>query len=471
MDLSFCENVIIKFLFTNEELRSRTLPYIVPEIFDDYNNITIVRVIRNFHAQFEKFPGVPEMKLELPNEACYKKLIDILNIDLTDFSHEYLLHECEVFIKQKLTLNHFFECTTLLKDAKFDQAQQYPDKMRESMAFSFDTNLGLDFLEDEQRIYDFLHDRDRIVPYNISFLDRNTKGGAHEKSITLFLAESNLGKTLIMASLAANNIRANKKVLYITCEMAENKISERILANIWDHNIGELDIINRDVFHNRYEEMRRGISGSLQIKEYAPRCISSNDIRNLLKEYEVKKKFKPDIVYLDYLDLINPIYGRKSDNSYSEGKRKVEEFRGVAVDHEIPFVSAIQTNRDGIGKADLDMNNTSDSIGFIYTADVVFAVTQPEQFREQNKFAVNILKNRYGLNKLKGAIAVDKIKMRIGNLQNDEEENLDTLRRPAAAAASVSPTVPIIDRAMSSISSGLAQAQESANDEVFGDWQ
>jgi hypothetical protein len=468
MDLSFCENVIIKFLFTNEELRNRTLPYIVPEIFDDYSNITIIKVVRNFYAKFESFPSMQVMKLELPDESSYKKLIEILNIDLDAYSHEYLLDECEVFIKQKLTKNHFFECSTLLKDCKFEEAQQFPDKIRESLAFSFDTNLGLNFLEDEQRIYDFLHGRDRIVPYNISFLDRNTKGGAHEKSITLILAESNLGKTLIMASLAANNIRANKKVLYITCEMAENKISERVLANIWDHNIGELDIINRDSFHNRYEEMRRSINGSLQIKEYAPRCISSNDIRNLLKEYEVKKKFKPDIVYLDYLDLINPIYGRKSDNSYTEGKRKVEEFRGVAVDHEIPFISAIQTNRDGIGKADLDMNNTSDSIGFIYTADVVFAVTQPEQFREQNKFAVNILKNRYGFNKVKGAIAVDKIKMRIGNLQNDEEENLDTLRRPAA---SVAPTVPIIDRAMNSINSGLSLARETIENEMFGDWQ
>lgn len=469
MDLAFCENIIIKFLFINEELRDRTLPYIVPEIFDDYNNIAIVRVIKNFHAKFDVFPSMNEMKLELPTEDCYKKLLDIFNINLDDYSHKYLLDECEEFIKLKVTKNNFFECSTLIKERKFEEAKVYPDKIRESLAFSFDTKLGLDFLEDEERIYNFLHGRDTVVPYGIGFFDRNTKGGAHEKSVTLILAESNLGKTLIMSSLAANNIRSNKKVLYVTCEMAENKISERALANIWDSDINELDRINRDIFHSRYVEMKKAITGNLQIKEYAPRAINCNDIRTLIKEYEIKKKFKPDIIYLDYIELINPIYSRKSDNSYTEGKRKVEEFRAVAVEYEIPLISAIQTNRQGMGASDLDMTNTADSIGYIYTADVVFAVTQPEQFREQNRFSVNILKNRYGFNKVKGAISVDVSRMRIGNVHGEEDENLETLRRPAGRTAD--PTIPNIAQAINIVNDGFNQARNAANESVFGDWE
>lgn len=478
MDLSFCENVIIKFIFTNVELRNRTLSYIVPEIFDDYNNIQIVKVVRIFHAEYDKFPSVNEMKLELPNEECYKKLIEILSINLDDFSQDYLLNECEVFIRQKLTKNHFVECSVLLADAKFDETNGYPDKIRESLNFSFDTKLGLDFLEDEQRIYDFLHDRDSVVPYNIAFLDNNTKGGAHEKSVTLFLAESNLGKTLIMSSLAANNIRANKKVLYITCEMAENKISERIIANLWDHDIGKLDEIDRGEFHKQYETMRKSIGGSLQIKEYAPRSITCNDIRTLLKEYEIKKNFKPDIIYLDYLELINPIYRTRADNSYTEGKRKIEEFRALAVEYAIPEISAIQTNRDGMGSAELDMTNTSDSIGYIFTADVVFGVTQPPDFLVQNRFAVSILKNRYGLNKQKGAMSVDKIKMRIGNVDNDGLPQFESLRRTTTEAAAQAPAAqvapapaPIISRGLDLLADGLTRATDENNQKVFGDWE
>lgn len=468
MDLSFCENVIIKFLFTDIELRNRTLPYIIPEIFDDYNNVTIVKIIKTFHETFDKFPTMAEMKCEIPTSECYQKLVDIVNIDLGEYSKEYLLSECEVFIKHKTTITHFSECSVLMRESKFDDAQKYPDKIRESLSFSFDTKLGLDFLEEEQRLFDFLHGKDTIVPFNISFFDNNTKGGAHGKSLTLFLAETNLGKTLLMSSLAANNIRANKKVLYITCEMSEDKISERVISNIWDHDINELELINRDIFHNRYVEMKNAIRGSLQIKEYAPRSINCNDIRNLLKEYQIKKQFVPDILYLDYLELINPSYSRKADNSYSDGKRTAEEFRAITVDYDMPGVSALQTNRAGIGSSSPDLTNTSESIGYAFTADVVYGVSQPEEFKNENKFLINILKNRYGFNKIKGSVMVDRSKMRIYNVEGCDEQNLNTLKRPTSNIPTQEMTV---NKAMNVINAGLTKASISANESLFGDWE
>lgn len=466
MDITFCEDVIIKFLFQNEQLRERTITFIKPEIFDEHNNIVIVKIIKEFYGKYNKMPSITEMKMELPDDASYKKLTDIMNLDLTGFSNEYLLDECQVFMRQKLSINCFFECTQHLKEAKFAEAGKYPDILRESLAFSFNTDLGLCFLEDEERIYNFLHNTDKVVPFGLTFLDRNTKGGAHEKSLVLFLAETNLGKTLILSSLASNNIKSNKKVLYITCEMSEDKICERVLANVWDHNINDLGTINREVFFRRFEDMKASMKGRLEIKEYPPSTINANDIRNLIKEYEVKKKFKPDIIYLDYLELVRPSFSRKSDNSYTDCKRVSEEIRAIAVEHGIPIVSAVQSNRDGMGKSELSMKNTADSVGIAFTGDIVFGVTQSPELLEAGKFSIQILKNRYGLNKLKCLINVDKPKMTI----SDSDEDIDTVSKCKRPANSTTPKHEIKE-AMDLMKDTMANAKKASDEIMFGEWQ
>jgi hypothetical protein len=469
MDISLCENIIIKLLFHKEELRDRLIPYIVPEIFDDYRNIAIVKTIKGFYEKFERVPTVAEMKLEVPDKDSYDQFLSNLDINLGEFSEEYLLHECEKFMKQKLTMNHFAECAEHLKEADFDKAQPYTDKIRESLAFSFNTALGLDFLEEEERIYNFLHNKDTIVPYGINFLDRNTKGGAHEKSLTLFIAETGLGKTLTLGSLAANAIRASKNGLYITCEMSEDKISERIIANLWDHDINDLDNINREQFHKRFAEMKNIIHGKLHVKEYPPAKITANDIRNLLKEYETKKKFMPEILYLDYLGLIRPIYTKKSDNTYTEGKRVVEEVRAVAIEYKIPALSAIQTDRQGFGAAEISLKNTADSAGYAFTADVVFGLTQSAELAEQGLYSVKILKNRYGFNGTKGRIAVNKLLMRIFDAKDDTEPELPACRRPGEPPKAAKDAD--VTAALDVMSDTLNKATNANNSSVFGDWE
>jgi hypothetical protein len=411
---------------------------------------------------------VAEVKVELPNQECIDRLMANLNIDLGEYSTEYLLDECETLLRMKLTINNFAECSECLKEADFEKAQTYTDKIRESLSFSFDTELGLDFLEEEERIYNFLHNQETVVPFGIDFYDKNTKGGAHEKSITLFIAETGLGKTLTLCSLAANVIRANKKALYITCEMAENKISERIIANIWDHDINKLDMINRDQFHQKFSEMKAAIKGRLHVKEYAPGKITANDIRNLLKEYEVKKNFVPEIIYVDYLGLIRSAYSKKSDNSYTEGKRTVEELRAVAVDYELPIISAIQTDRQGFGSADVSLKHTADSAGYAFTADIVFSLMQPTELIEAGQYATKILKNRYGFSGLRGIIGVDKLKMRLTNSMDDNTP-IPPCRRPAAPP-------PIendqdVQEALSVMADSMSSAGKAAEKSVFGDWE
>jgi len=474
MDISLCENIIIKLLFHKEELRDRLITYIVPEIFDDYRNVAIVKTIKGFYEKFERVPTVAEMKLEVPDKDSYDQFLSNLDINISEFSEEYLLDECEVFMKQKLTINYFAECSEHLKEADFDKAQQYTDKIRESLAFSFNTALGLDFLEEEERIYTFLHNKDTIVPYGINFLDRNTKGGAHEKSLTLFIAETGLGKTLTLASLAANAIRANKRALYITCEMSEDKISERIIANLWGDNATELNIntldrLNREQFHKRFSEMKNIIHGKLHVKEYPPAKITANDIRNLLKEYETKKKFMPEILYLDYLGLIRPIYTKKSDNTYTEGKRMIEEVRAVAIEYKIPILSAIQTDRQGFGAAEISLKNTADSAGYAFTADVVFGLTQSAELAEQGLYSVKILKNRYGFNGTKGRIAVNKLLMRIFDAKDDTEPELTPCRRPGDQPKPAKDAD--VTAALDVMSDTLNKATAANNNAVFGDWE
>jgi replicative DNA helicase len=474
MDISLCENIIIKLLFTKEELRDRLISYLTPEIFDDYNNIAIMKVVKTFYEKFEKIPTVAEVKVELPSQECIDRFMANLNIDLGEYSNEYLLDECQTFMRMKLTINNFSECSECLKEADFEKAQTYTDKIRESLAFSFTTALGLDFLEEEERIYNFLHNRETVVPYGINFYDRNTKGGAHEKSLTLFIAETGLGKTLTLCSLASNVIRANRKALYITCEMAEDKISERIIANIWDENINELDIINREQFHRRFTEMKAAIQGRLHVKEYPPGKITANDIRNLLKEYEIKKKFVPEILYVDYLGLMRSSYSKKSDNTYTEGKRTVEELRAVAVEYKLPIISAIQTSREGFGSAEVSLKHTADSAGYAFTADVVFSLAQPAELVEAGQYATKILKNRYGFNGLRELIGVDKLKMRLTDSIEDNAQSFGPHRRPASAAP-VAPIAssddPAVQTALSLMSDSMGSAAKSAEKSVFGNWE
>lgn len=469
MDISLCENIIVKLLFHKAELRDHLITYLAPEIFDDHRNVAIAKTIKGFYEKFERVPTVAEMKLEVPDKDSYDQFMSNLDINLSEFSDEYLLHECEKFMKQKLTINCFAECSEHLKEADFDKAQPYVDKFRESLAFSFNTALGLDFLEEEERIYNFLHNKDTIVPYGINFLDRNTKGGAHEKSLTLFIAETGLGKTLTLGALAANAIRASKNALYITCEMAEDKISERVIANLWDHDINELDNINREQFHKRFSEMKNIIHGKLHVKEYPPAKITANDIRNLLKEYETKKKFIPEIIYLDYLGLIRPIYSKKSDNTYTEGKRMIEEVRAVAIEYKVPMISAIQTDRQGFGAAEISLKNTADSAGYAFTADVVFGLTQSTELAEQGLYSVKILKNRYGFNGTKGFIAVNKLLMRISDAKEDTEPELPPCKRPGDKPKPAKDAD--VAAALDVMKDTLNKSNIVNDNTVFGDWE
>ncbi len=409
----FFEKLLIKFLFSDIAIREKTIPFLVPEIFEDQKNLQLIKSILEMNTKYNKFPTVPEMRLVLENEGVYNRLVEVMNMDVSVYQDEFLLSEIEEFMRSKLIHNINIDIAMGLNDGKFDDLQKYPDLLREAISFSFDTKVGLDFLDDEDRLYDYLHNKDKVIPTNIEQLNVLIDGGFHEKSLTLLLAQVNLGKSLIMCSMATDCILKNKNVLYVTLEMSEEKVSERIMSNMFDIELDDLRLLPRNKFHEKFEKIKKEVNKKIVIKEYPTASINTNHIRNLIKELKVVKHFEPDIVFIDYLGIMLPSHRNKVDNTYIEVKRISEELRALAVELGLPIVSAIQSNRAGFSSPEIDMTNISDSIGIAATADIIIAVTQSDELKALGKYRWVIIKNRYGLNNMSVSVCVNYYKMRV----------------------------------------------------------
>jgi KaiC/GvpD/RAD55 family RecA-like ATPase len=349
----------------------------------------------------------------------------ILKTDTEKYNDEHLMNQLEEFLKKKMIENVC--CGTMMDmgdDDAIEKTSDAPDKLREAYAFTFDTQVGLDVFNEEERLYKFLHERKHITPTHLKTFNKLIKGGYFDKSLMLFLAETNLGKSLIMASLAVGNILSGHKVLYISCELSEESTAERVLANVFDVTIDELKMLSKEVFHMKYEKFQKMIKNNFIIKEYPSKTISAHSILNLFKELELKKGFIPDVVYVDQIENMNSIHKTKLDNSYSEMKKITNEVRAVAVEKDVPIISSIQTNRDAFGKAEVGLGNAGESIGFVQLADIVVGVTQPDGFRQIGKYIWEILKNRQGINNVKITVRVNYEKMRI--FDDEDSELVDT---------------------------------------------
>jgi len=413
IDPIFFEKVLIKFLFADAELRDKILPFLKPTIFDDPLNINIVKKVLFLYSKYEKFPTISEMKISLDDEKTFHRFFDeVLKIDTTEYNSEFLLDEIEEFFKKKMISNICAD-TTMALDGEVAKLNDVPDKFREVLSFGFNTTIGLDFFSESERLYNSLHNRDRVVSTGITNLDKMIEGGFHEKSLSLFLAASNVGKTLMMCSLATNAILQNRNVLYVTCEMSEEKISERILANILNIEMENLVALPKNVFIEKIVSFQNQIKNKLIIKEYPTKSVNANHLRNLLKDLKIKKAFVPDIMFIDYLGIMNSIHNRKTDNSYSEVKRISEEIRGLAVETKIPTVSALQGNRSSFGDSEIELDQVADSIGTVQTADLIIGISQSDEFKQMGKFSLIVLKNRYGINNRKITVNVDYYKMRV----------------------------------------------------------
>ena len=411
------ENMIMKFLYTDEKLRDKIIPYLRFSIFDEPENMTLIKFAKKFITRYGKFPNPKETRLKLKDADAVRHLKNVLHMDTSEYSTEMMIGEAEEFIRQRCIMDVCYKVVEQVNNDEMEGIGAIPDEMREAVAFAFDNNVGLDVFdeESEQKIYDQLHNSDVVVSTGLQTIDDLIEGGTHEKTLTLIMAETNMGKSLIMGALATNNVFAGKKVLYITCEMSEFKIGERILQNSFDMSAKDIKRLPRNKFGQAFSRARENMAGKFVVKEYPTGVCTTNHIRNVLKELQLKKKFVPDIIYIDYIGIMASTFTNKSDNTYNVQKRITEEVRGLAVELALPIVSAIQTNRSGMGEDELDLTNVSDSIGTAFTADIMIGVTQSEELRNAFKYRWTIIKNRYGPNKVGVTVKVDYNKMRLSD--------------------------------------------------------
>ena len=314
-------------------------------------------------------------------------------------------------------------------DGKTDKTKNaIPQILSDALAVSFDTNVGHDFLEDADSRYEFYHKKEQRIPFDLEYFNKITKGGVPNKTLNIALAGTGVGKSLFMCHCAAANLTRGNNVLYITLEMAEEKIAERIDANLLNVTVDELAMLPKDAYDKKIERVRGKTTGKLIIKEYPTATAGSANFRHLFNELKIKKGFVPDIVYIDYLNICNSSRMKQggSVNSYTYIKAIAEELRGLAVEQNVPIISATQTTRSGFTNTDLGLEDTSESFGLPATADFMFALISSEELQDLNQMMVKQLKNRYSdpSTNRKFVIGVDRPKMKLYDVEQKAQADL-----------------------------------------------
>lgn len=423
------ENLILKNLIKNEKFCRATLPYIKAEYFSDKVEKAIFRTISKFVDTYNDQPTVESIRVILSESNWLaQEDVDVAVTQLESISEEeqsnydWLIDKTESFCKEKAIHNAVLESIGIIADDKSNKKDKkdkgvIPELLKEALSISFDPTVGHDYDVDAEARYEFYHRKEEKIPFDIELMNVITTGGFPKKTLNVIMAGTNTGKSLAMCHFATNNIICGKNVLYITMEMAEERIAERIDANLLDVSLDNLKMVSKAQYMNLIDKSKERAAGKLIIKEYPTSSANVNHFRHLLNELELKKNFVPDIIYIDYLNICSSSRVKMSNtvNSYILIKSIAEEIRGLAVEFNVPIVTATQTNRTGFSNSDVDLTNTSESFGLPATADFMFALINTEELEKLSQLMVKQLKNRYGdvsKNK-KFAIGVDRSKMRL----------------------------------------------------------
>lgn len=453
------ENTVVSNLVYNEDYFRKVYPYIKKDYFEDGNLQKIFDAYSEYVEEYREPPSVEVLKLVIDkrkdlNEDSYKNVmasLDQLKVDeQTDF--DWLVSETEKFCQDRDLFNAIRKAilvvdgteSTLGKDA-------LPGLLQDSLSISFDTSVGHDFLEDYEARYDFYHKKEERIPFDIDLLNKITKGGLPRKSMTVLLATTGGGKSLVKCHMAANALLAGKNVLYITMEMAEERISERIDANLLDVTIDEVSEMPRDVYNKRLERIKGKSTGKLVVKEYPTGSAHVGHFRHLLTELRMKRNFKPDIIMIDYINICASarVKGAAAANSYTLVKSIAEEVRGLAMEYNCSVVTSSQFNRDGYGNSDVDLTNTSESMGITHTADCILGLISSEELDNLGQLMIKQLKNRWGdLSYYRRfVVGIDRAKMQLYNLEESAQRNVSNAQSVANTAMGMpSNDSPVFDK-------------------------
>ncbi len=431
------EKTILSNLLFNEEYTRKVLPFIKDEYFRDSNQKLAFRIIQDYITKYNSLPSKEALRIDLQNknnisEMAFKEVNDIIDHLENDnkTSSSWLIEHTEKFCQDQALFNAISKSIQLISgDDKVDISKgAIPELLSSALSVSFDTNIGHDLVDDWERRFDSYHTKESKIPFNLDYFNKITKGGLSKKTLNICLAGTGVGKSMFMCHCAAGNLIDGLNVLYITLEMAEERIAERIDANLMNVAIDELSVLPKDVYEKKIEKIKSKTIGKLIIKEYPTASAGSNNFRYLLNELKLKKNFKPDIIYVDYLNICNSsrLKVGSNVNSYLYIKAIAEELRGLAVEHNLPIVSATQTNRTGYTNSDVGLEDTSESFGLPATADFMFAIISNEQLANLNQLLVKQLKNRYSdpnMNR-KFIVGVDRSKMKLYNVEQSAQRDI-----------------------------------------------
>ncbi len=429
------EFLILRNLLYNEEYIRKVIPFIKADYFEDMIQKIVFEEISSFVEQYNK-PATKEIlcieaeKRSDINDSSYKdvtNLISSLKDEPSEF--EWLINTTEKWCRDRAIYLALME-SIQLADGKDDTKGRdaIPTILSDALGVSFDSHVGHDYLLDYEERYESYHRKEDKIPFDLEFFDKITKGGIPNKTLNIALAGTGVGKSLFMCHFASSVLLQGKNVLYITMEMAEEKIAERIDANLLNINIQDITDLPKVMYENKVTSVSKKTQGSLIIKEYPTAAAHSGHFKALLNELALKKSFRPDIIFIDYLNICASSRYRTNNNvnSYSYIKAIAEELRGLAVEANLPIVSATQTTRSGFASSDVDLTDTSESFGLPATADLMFALISTEELEDLNQIMVKQLKNRYNdptINK-RFVIGIDRAKMRLYDCEQKAQNDI-----------------------------------------------
>ena len=429
------ERTALSQLVSNEEFARKALPHMKGDYFSDKTEKTIFEEITKFVDKYNKIPTQTSLEIEVQgrkdlNEEEYKKVVAVIQtLESTDVDFDWLVDTTEQFCKDKAVYNAIVKGIQIIdgKDKNRD-VSAIPSILTDALAVGFDNAVGHDYLLDSDSRYEYYHTVEKKIPFDLEFFNKITKGGLPPKTLNIALAGTGVGKSLFMCHVAANCLSQGKNVLYITLEMAEERIAERIDANLMNISMEDLHDLPKQMFDDKIAKIIKSTSGTLIVKEYPTASAHSAHFRGLLKELAIKKSFKPDIIFIDYLNICasSRFKGATNVNSYMYIKAIAEELRGLAVETNVPIFSATQTTRSGFVSSDIGLEDTAESFGLPATADLMFALISNEELDELNQIAIKQLKNRYNdptINK-RFVIGLDRAKMRLFDVKPSEQTDL-----------------------------------------------
>ena len=429
------EFLILRNLLHNEEYLRKVVPFLKSEYFEDEKQKIVYQEIASFVEEYNELTTKEVLCIEIEKrkditDSMFKDITSLIDeLDNSPADLQWLLDTTEKWCRDRAIYLALIESISLA-DGKDDTKGRdaIPSILSDALAVSFDNHVGHDYLIDYEERYESYHRKEDKIPFDLEFFDKVTKGGLPNKTLNIALAGTGVGKSLFMCHFASSVLLQGKNVLYITMEMAEEKIAERIDANILNINMQDITDLPKQMFESKVNDISKKTQGTLIIKEYPTAAAHSGHFKGLLNELALKKSFRPDIIFIDYLNICASSRYRAASNvnSYSYIKAIAEELRGLAVEANLPIVSATQTTRSGFASSDVDLTDTSESFGLPATADLMFALISTEELETLNQILVKQLKNRYNdptIHK-RFVVGIDRAKMRLYDCEQKAQEDI-----------------------------------------------